>query len=70
MGQAGVLLLARRLTAAVKLSAIANPLVASAVDTNSGVDAYYGVGCFWHVQHEMVKFEQDALGRSDSEITV
>ena len=31
---------------------------------------YWGVGCFWHVQHEFVEAEKRILGRSDSELTV
>lgn len=26
-------------------------------------NADWGNGCFWHVQHEMIKAEQDILGR-------
>lgn len=31
---------------------------------------YFGAGCFWHVQHEMVETERKVLGRKDTEITV
>lgn len=30
---------------------------------------YFGVGCFWHIQHEFVKAERTMLGRSDAELT-
>jgi hypothetical protein len=30
---------------------------------------YWGVGCFWHVQHEFVDTEKKVLGRSDTELT-
>lgn len=33
------------------------------------VDVYVGAGCFWHIQHELVKWEQTVLGRSPDEIT-
>jgi peptide methionine sulfoxide reductase MsrA len=33
------------------------------------LDVYVGAGCFWHVQHEIVRWEQTALGRSADEIT-
>lgn len=36
--------------------------------TNANV-AYLGCGCFWHVQHVMVHFEQTTLGRMRSDIT-
>jgi hypothetical protein len=30
---------------------------------------YFGVGCFWHIQHEFIAAERDLLGRSDRELT-
>ncbi|KAJ1451726.1 hypothetical protein M885DRAFT_583060 [Pelagophyceae sp. CCMP2097] len=33
------------------------------------VDVYFGCGCFWHVQHELVEAERRILGRSDAELT-
>mmetsp|Transcript_8445 Transcript_8445/g.14162 ORF Transcript_8445/g.14162 Transcript_8445/m.14162 type:complete len:145 (+) Transcript_8445:1113-1547(+) len=33
------------------------------------IEVYFGVGCFWHVQHEFVKAEKAFLGRSDAELT-
>mmetsp|Transcript_31607 Transcript_31607/g.73720 ORF Transcript_31607/g.73720 Transcript_31607/m.73720 type:complete len:312 (-) Transcript_31607:141-1076(-) len=33
------------------------------------VQIYFGQGCFWHVQHELVKKEVRSLGRGASEIT-
>ena len=33
------------------------------------VDVYVGAGCFWLIQHELVKWEQTVLGRSPDEIT-
>jgi peptide methionine sulfoxide reductase MsrA len=33
------------------------------------IDVYFGCGCFWHVQHELVEAERRILGRSDSELT-
>lgn len=30
---------------------------------------YFGVGCFWHIQHEFVAAERELLGRSDRELT-
>ena len=38
--------------------------------TTSGLESvYFGVGCFWHIQHEFVAAERDLLGRSDRELT-
>jgi peptide methionine sulfoxide reductase MsrA len=33
------------------------------------VEVYFGLGCFWHMQHEFVDAERDFLGRNDDEIT-
>lgn len=36
----------------------------------SGIDIYFGQGCFWHVQRDMVKLESQLLARSSgSEVT-
>jgi peptide methionine sulfoxide reductase MsrA len=34
-----------------------------------GANVYFGVGCFWHVQHEFVQAEKTVLGRTDDQIT-
>lgn len=31
---------------------------------------YWGVGCFWHAQHEFINAEKQVLGRSDDQLTV
>lgn len=31
---------------------------------------YFGVGCFWHVQHEFIDTERKVLGRQDADLTV
>mmetsp|Transcript_41229 Transcript_41229/g.76690 ORF Transcript_41229/g.76690 Transcript_41229/m.76690 type:complete len:298 (-) Transcript_41229:181-1074(-) len=36
---------------------------------DSNVNIYVGQGCFWHVQHEVVKQEASDLGRQPAEIT-
>lgn len=33
------------------------------------VSVYFGVGCFWHVQHEFVAAERSILGRGDDQLT-
>ena len=40
---------------------------ADAADEN--IDVYFGVGCFWHVQHEFVEAERSLLGRGVKELT-
>jgi hypothetical protein len=40
----------------------------AAMDT-SPTDVYFGVGCYWHIQHEFVMAELDRLGRSNKELT-
>lgn len=43
---------------------------AVAVENNDPLtDVYFGVGCFWHIQHEFIEAERKILGRSDKEIT-
>ena len=36
---------------------------------NDLVDVYFGVGCYWHIQHEFVEAERTLLNRSDSQLT-
>lgn len=31
---------------------------------------YWGVGCFWHAQHEFIGAEKRLLGRTDDQLTV
>jgi peptide methionine sulfoxide reductase MsrA len=33
------------------------------------VGLYFGCGCFWHVQHELIVAEREILGRTDDELT-
>ncbi|KAJ8599464.1 hypothetical protein CTAYLR_008028 [Chrysophaeum taylorii] len=33
------------------------------------VEVYFGVGCFWHVQHEFAMAEKRLLGRGDDQLT-
>ncbi|CAK9061445.1 unnamed protein product, partial [Durusdinium trenchii] len=42
---------------------------ARAEEGQPGVDIYFGQGCFWHVQREMVLWESKFLGRSGGDIT-
>ena len=32
-------------------------------------DVYFGVGCFWHIQHEFIGAERELLGRSDHQLS-
>ena len=45
--------------------------VASPSDATGSYDAsvYWGVGCFWHVQHEFVSAEKNLLGRTDDSVS-
>ena len=45
-----------------------SPRPASANDDKL-TNVYFGVGCFWHIQHEFVEAERHLLKRSDSELT-
>lgn len=40
-----------------------------AVAADPVTDVYFGVGCFWHIQHEFVEAERKLLGRSSSQLT-
>ena len=33
------------------------------------VEVYFGLGCFWHMQHEFVNAERSILNRSDADLT-
>ena len=44
-----------------------HPATATAASDVESV--YYGVGCFWHIQHEFVEAERKLLGRNDHELT-
>jgi len=51
-------------------ASIAAPAPAKAVDDPSQLtDVYFGVGCYWHIQHEFVEAERNFLGRADAELT-
>lgn len=51
-------------------SSIAGGSSSSGSTSNSKNEAvYFGVGCFWHIQHELVQAERDLLKRSDRELT-
>jgi len=38
--------------------------VAPALASEDTQDVYFGVGCFWHIQHEFAVAERDLLGRN------
>lgn len=44
--------------------------VAQVANNKAEVDVYFGIGCFWHVQHEFVEAERRILNRPDDKITV
>jgi peptide methionine sulfoxide reductase MsrA len=48
---------------------LSTPGSAQAADGEGLIDVYFGCGCFWHVQHELVEAEKRILGRSDSVLT-
>jgi peptide methionine sulfoxide reductase MsrA len=47
--------------------------VANAIDVESlssaEEDVYFGVGCYWHIQHEFVEAERKLLNRDDAQLT-
>ena len=46
---------------------VRRPIPAEAAETEQ--DVYFGVGCFWHIQHEFVVAERSVLQRGDSQLT-
>eukprot|EP01039_Chlorochromonas_danica_P007728 gene7728-8539_t len=59
------------LASALSCLALAGPLSSAPAlaDPPKQQQVYFGAGCFWHVQHEMVETERKVLGRQDSQIT-
>jgi peptide methionine sulfoxide reductase MsrA len=51
-------------------AAVAASLVPAAAEAQDDlVSIYFGVGCFWHVQHEFIEAEKSILGRGEREYT-
>jgi hypothetical protein len=68
----GALGLATAFTTNIRPSAAAADAVvtAAAPSTDSTLqNVYFGVGCYWHIQHEFVTAEIEKLGRSNQELT-
>jgi len=58
--------------AALAGTTLLNPKLASAgssLASDKLTDVYFGVGCFWHIQHEFIEAERALLKRSDTELT-
>jgi peptide methionine sulfoxide reductase MsrA len=56
--------------AAAVASLLSIPMVAAhAEEEEELVEVYFGCGCFWHVQHELVEAERTFLGRTDDQLT-
>jgi peptide methionine sulfoxide reductase MsrA len=67
---AGVSIAAALATVLANPASTIQPAMAAAVDNDEGLmDVYFGCGCFWHVQHEMVAAEKKILGRTDEQLT-
>ena len=46
------------------------PSLATAAEEDTKLtDVYFGVGCFWHIQHEFVVAEKNLLGRGPKTFT-
>jgi len=45
------------------------PSVVFADDVDPLTPVYFGVGCFWHIQHEFVEAERKLLNRNDDQLT-
>jgi len=55
-------------TASAALVGASNPRMAEA-DADVPTTLYFGVGCFWHIQHEFIEGERTILGRNDHQLT-
>lgn len=53
----------------VSSTAILNPKAAFSEENDKLTDVYFGVGCFWHIQHEFVEAERNLLKRTDIQLT-
>lgn len=59
------------LSLAVAPLLLASTSIAAYADDTKDVQKYYwGVGCFWHAQHEFIQAEKTILGRTDDQLTV
>lgn len=45
------------------------PGFSSPASANDLIQVYFGVGCFWHIQHEFVEAERRLLNRKDEQLT-
>lgn len=50
-------------------AAVTDDTIAAATPDTSLQDVYFGVGCYWHIQHEFVMAELERLGRTNKELT-
>jgi hypothetical protein len=50
-------------------AAAADAVSSTPTTDTSPTDVYFGVGCYWHIQHEFVMAELERLGRSNKELT-
>lgn len=57
------------IAAAAAFSPLLQPALAAAAPEDGGVEVYFGVGCYWHIQHEFVEAERSILGRNDRTLT-
>jgi peptide methionine sulfoxide reductase MsrA len=55
-------------TAGAVATTVGFPGIAQAEDPDE-IEVYFGCGCFWHVQHELVEAERRILGRTDMQLT-
>jgi hypothetical protein len=44
-------------------------IIATPPNIIGGTGVYFGVGCFWHIQHEFVEAERELLGRGDTQLS-
>lgn len=55
--------------AAATTATVATSPVLAADEPEPEESVYFGVGCFWHIQHEFVQAEKDLLNRNERTYT-
>jgi len=53
----------------IRAQTVSEVAVAAPAPASAGVEIYFGQGCFWHVQYDLVLQEAALLGRRTSELT-
>lgn len=61
--------LATAVSSAALLMGVGGQPRAASAEEDIATPLYFGVGCFWHIQHEFIEGERSILGRNDHQLT-